>query len=49
MKVVVPFAIPAVLLLDITNFNAYAALGEKTFHPGAITSAVGYKNNNPLC
>ena len=48
MKMIMPFLVPAMVLLDIPRFIRNSMSGEKTFRLGAVASAIGNKNDNPF-
>lgn len=48
MKMVMPFPVPAVVLLDIPRFIGNSMGGEKTFRLGAEASAISNKDHYTL-
>lgn len=49
VKMIIPFTVPAVVLLDVSCLIGDSMCGEKTFRLGAEASAIGNKDHNPLC
>jgi len=48
VKVVVPFTVKTVILLNIPCFKKDVTCGEKTFRLGTVASAISYKDDNPF-
>ena len=48
MKVIMPFTVKAVFMLNIACLKGDFAFGEKTFHLCAVSSAISNKDHNPF-
>ncbi len=48
MKMIMPFLVPAMFLLDIPRFIGNSMCGEITFRLGTEASAVGNKDDDPF-